>query len=84
MRVCNREGCGKKIVSKEGLPDYRRHFCSSDCLRLDKRERVRARRVRLKNGSCPYCGRKAVQDASLNGLVKLHNGAGSTAESELK
>lgn len=37
-RVCNREGCGKLIVAKDGSPDYRKHFCGSACLKIDKQK----------------------------------------------
>lgn len=72
-RVCNREGCGKRILGKDGSPDYRKHFCGSACLRIDKRERLLARRNRLKTGRCPHCGRKPISAALSNGRVKLHN-----------
>lgn len=39
-RVCDREGCGRRILEKNGSPSYDRHFCSSNCRREDKRERV--------------------------------------------
>jgi hypothetical protein len=39
-RICNREGCRKRIVAKDGSPDYRKHFCGSACLKIDKRESV--------------------------------------------
>jgi hypothetical protein len=59
-RVCNREGCGRRIVSKDGTPDYRKHFCGSACLRIDKRERLQAKRTRLEGRRCSHCGRKPV------------------------
>lgn len=86
-RICNREGCGKRIVAKDGSPDYRKHFCGSACLKIDKRERVQAKRARVENGRCPHCGRKPtlavipavsggasrVRDASLDSCVKLQH-----------
>lgn len=63
-RICNREGCGKRIVAKDGTPDYRRHFCGSACLKIDKRERLQAKRARLENRRCPHCGRKPTVAAS--------------------
>jgi hypothetical protein len=57
-RICNREGCGKRIVGKDGSPDYRKHFCGSSCLKIDKRERLQAKRLRLENQRCSHCGRK--------------------------
>jgi hypothetical protein len=57
-RICNREGCGRRIIAKDSSPDYRKHFCSPTCLRIDKRERLRAKRLGLENRRCSYCGRK--------------------------
>jgi endogenous inhibitor of DNA gyrase (YacG/DUF329 family) len=59
-RICNREGCGKRIVARDGSPDYRKHFCGAACLKIDKRERLQAKRVRLEGRRCPHCGRKSV------------------------
>jgi len=65
-RICNREGCGKRIVAKDGSPDYRKHFCGSACLKIDKRERLEAKRTRLTGKRCSVCGRKPVlADTSL-------------------
>lgn len=88
-RVCNREGCGKRIVTKDGRPDYRKHFCDAACLRVDKRERLFAKRDRLRGRRCPQCGRRSTftvipavssepvgaSDSSCDGGVKLHNPA---------
>lgn len=57
-RICNREGCGKRIVAKDGSPDYRKHFCGAVCFRIDKRERLQAKRAGLENRRCPHCGRR--------------------------
>jgi len=57
-RVCSREGCGNKLLRKNGGADYRRHFCSSQCKNADKREKMQARRTRAAGGKCPTCGRK--------------------------
>jgi hypothetical protein len=59
-RVCNREGCGKQIVGKDGRSDYRKHFCSIPCLNNDKRERLQAKRLRLEGRRCSHCGRKPI------------------------
>jgi endogenous inhibitor of DNA gyrase (YacG/DUF329 family) len=59
-RICNREGCGKRIVAGDGSPDYRKHFCGAACLKIDKRERLRAKRARLEGRRCPHCGRTSV------------------------
>jgi len=72
-RICNRESCGKRIVAKDGSPDYRKHFCSPACLRSDKRERLLAKRERVKTQRCSQCGRKPVPNTFSNGRVKLHN-----------
>lgn len=72
-RVCNREGCGEWIVGKDGSPDYRKHFCSPACLRIDKRERLLAKRSRLKDRRCSHCGRKPVKEPFSKARVKLHN-----------
>lgn len=93
-RVCNREGCGKRIVAKDGTPDYRKHFCGAVCLKIDKRERVQSKRARLDNRRCPHCGRKpplpvfhavsrgtsAVPDAFSDSRVKLHEAQDGTNE----
>ena len=72
-RVCIRAGCGRPLLRKDGTPDYRRHFCSTECLRQDKRERLQVLRARAKTLRCPHCGRKALQDASNESRVKLHH-----------
>jgi hypothetical protein len=59
-RICNRDGCGKPILMKDGSPDYRKHFCGPACLKIDKRERLQARRLRLENQRCSHCGRRPV------------------------
>lgn len=59
-RVCNRNGCGRRIMAKDGSLDYRKHFCGSACLKIDKRERLQAKRLRLGNLRCSHCGRKAM------------------------
>jgi endogenous inhibitor of DNA gyrase (YacG/DUF329 family) len=43
-RVCAREGCGKRLIRKEGSPDYHRHFCGPECKNADKRERMQEKR----------------------------------------
>jgi hypothetical protein len=89
-RICNREGCGRRIVAKDGSPDYRKHFCGPACLKIDKRERLQAKRLRLESQRCSHCGRKpmlavpvavssealSVQGASSDGCVKLHHTSG--------
>lgn len=47
-RVCAREGCGKRLVRKDGTPDYHRHFCSSECKNADKREGMQEKPGRQK------------------------------------
>lgn len=72
-RVCSREGCGSPIVGKDGRPSYDRHFCSSNCRREDKRERVAEMRRKARIGRCRLCGRKAAKDAPQNSVVPRHN-----------
>ena len=72
-RVCNREGCGGRILEKNGSPSYDRHFCSSNCRREDKRERVAEMRRKARIGRCGLCGRKAAKDAPQNSAVPRHN-----------
>jgi len=93
-RICNREGCGRRIVAEDGSPDYRKHFCGAACLKIDKRERVQAKRLRLENQRCSHCGRKpihavtvavssgglSVRDASSDARVKLHHALGDAIE----
>jgi hypothetical protein len=47
-KVCARESCGKRLIRKDGTPDYNRHFCGSECKNADKRERIRAKRGQAK------------------------------------
>jgi hypothetical protein len=75
-RVCNREGCGRRIVAKDGSPDYRKHFCGSPCLKIDKRERLQAKRARLANGRCPHCGRKSVVGGVVDVGSEVHESEG--------
>lgn len=63
-RICNREGCGRRIVAGNGTPDYRKHFCGAACLKIDKRERLQAKRARLAAFRCPHCGRRAAPAVS--------------------
>ena len=58
-RVCTRVGCGKRLKTKFGDPDYRRHFCSKACRRADGLERLRLKRKGLGNRRCPLCGHQA-------------------------
>lgn len=46
-------------MAKDGSPDYRKHFCCAACLKVDKRERLQAKRTRLEGRRCPHCGRKS-------------------------
>src|SRR6185437_16110607 len=63
-RICNREGCGRRIVARDGSTDYRKHFCGPACLKIDKRERLQAKRLRLENCRCSHCGRKPMPAVS--------------------
>lgn len=72
-RLCNREGCGRRIVGSDGRPSYDRHFCSAGCRREDKRERVEEMRRKARIGRCGLCGRKAGKDAPQNSAVPRHN-----------
>jgi hypothetical protein len=58
-RVCNRTGCGKLLVTSEGLPDFSRQFCSRECSRADLRDQLRVKRAQFTGGKCPLCGRHA-------------------------
>lgn len=83
-RVCNREGCGAKIVGNDGSPDFRKHFCGPACLRADKRERLQAKRQKLKTRRCPQCGRMPVSDRSQIGRVKLQDGGSSAPAAQVE
>lgn len=76
-RVCNREGCGRPLVKKDGSPDLRRHFCGRDCKNVDKRERMQAQRAKFSGGKCPRCGRKSAQDSNSNYAVPRHTAPGN-------
>lgn len=82
-RVCNREGCGARIVGKDGSPDYRKHFCGPACLRADKRERLLAKRQRLKTRRCPQCGHGPGSESPSNGRVKLQHGSSNAATAQI-
>jgi hypothetical protein len=71
-RVCNRAGCGQLIVGKDRSPRYDRNFCSSQCRRADKRERMQEKRRKAKSGTCPNCGRQMVEGLSGSGPVTGH------------
>jgi hypothetical protein len=70
-RVCAREACGRRLVRKDGTPDYHRHFCGPDCKNADKRERIQAKRQQAKAGSCPLCGHR-IQRVTPDTLVPRH------------
>lgn len=70
-RVCAREGCGKRLIRKDGTPDYRRHFCETGCKNADKRERMQAKRQQAQTSSCPLCGHKT-QRLAQNTCVPRH------------
>jgi hypothetical protein len=78
-RVCNRAGCGQLIVGRDGRPRYDRNFCSSDCRRADKRERMQEKRRKAKTGRCPHCGRKTGEDPLSDGRVPRHNASSIVA-----
>ncbi len=79
-RICNREGCGKRILAKDGSPDYRKHFCGAMCLKIDKRERLQAKRARLDGRRCPHCGRKPVVGAVVDVSREGSRSPGGRAE----
>lgn len=60
-RVCSRANCGKRLLKRDGTPDYHRHFCGDECSRADRREKMRAKRTALKTGRCPTCGHSPVR-----------------------
>jgi len=62
-RVCSRAECGKLLLNRDGGPDYRRHFCGDECSRTDRRERMQAKRARLKTDRCPLCGHLPVRES---------------------
>lgn len=72
-RICNLSGCNKPLLRKDGTPDFRRHFCSKACLAIDKRERLQAKKNRLKNHRCPHCGRSPVPAAASDRPLKLQH-----------
>jgi hypothetical protein len=73
-RVCNREGCGKRILGAEGNPDYRKHFCGSTCLKIDKRERLQAKRSGTEGRRCSHCGRKPVSLGDNTDVIRGRDG----------
>ena len=71
-RVCAREDCGKRLVRKDGTPDYHRHFCGIECKNADKRERMQAKRDQAKARRCPLCGHGG-QKLTPDAIVPRHN-----------
>jgi len=73
-RVCSRENCGKRLETRNGLPDYRRHFCGRTCKNADAREAKQALRRRIHLGKCPLCGRRPpkndASDAPMPGVSR--------------
>jgi len=65
-RVCNLEGCGKRLATKTGAPDFRKHFCSREHKNLDSKERMAARRKHLHGRKCRLCGRRADSSAGVS------------------
>ena len=61
-RVCNRAGCGKPLLKRDGTPDYRRQFCSDDCSRADRREKMQVLRASLKPYVRPHFSQRCLQD----------------------
>jgi endogenous inhibitor of DNA gyrase (YacG/DUF329 family) len=72
-RICAHEGCGRRLLRKDGRPDYRRHFCSRHCKKVDKREHMQAKRENLKSGRCPTCGHNRVGNEVSDTRVPRHN-----------
>jgi endogenous inhibitor of DNA gyrase (YacG/DUF329 family) len=58
-RICAREDCGRRLLRKNGAPDYHRHFCGTECKNADERERMQANRNQVKRGKCPLCGQRS-------------------------
>jgi hypothetical protein len=81
-RVCIRVGCGKLLIGNDGRPIYDRNFCSQECRRADKRERMQEKRRKARSGRCPHCGRKFDRDCSTDGRVPRHN-APPVAETQM-
>jgi len=72
-RVCNRRGCGRSILDRDGRPAFNRNFCGVECRRADKRERLQDRRQRARTGRCAACGRKLIAVPSHDTRVPRHN-----------
>ncbi len=52
------DGCGKELLTPDGLTDYDRIFFSAACRNKDKAQRVRDLRARArKQKVCSKCGR---------------------------
>ncbi len=71
-RICGREDCGKRLVGKNGSPDFRKHFCSAECSRADRREKMQAKRAKLKTGRCPTCGYEPIANQLSDAPVRPH------------
>ena len=57
-RVCAREGCGVRLLRKNGRLDFHRYFCSSEHAREDRIEKLQEKRSGIRHGKkCPHCGR---------------------------
>lgn len=57
-RGCLILSCNKPLLTKNGAPDFRRRFCSTQCKNLDRKEAQEARRKVIKGKRCRLCGHK--------------------------
>jgi len=71
-RVCIREGCGVRLVKKNGRPDFRRRFCSREHKNADKLERIQLFRANARGQKCPKCGRRSTGDHRFRRGVLRH------------
>jgi hypothetical protein len=66
MRICNQERCGRPLLNKNGTPNFRKHFCSIECVRMDRKEKMAQKRKYLPGKKCRLCGRKPASSTGVS------------------
>jgi len=62
-RTCVRKGCSVELLKRDGSPDFRKIFCSDECKKAERLEKLRVKRAAAAKGKCPTCGRRSTGDA---------------------
>lgn len=49
-------GCGTELLNDDGTTDYESKFCKGDCLKKDRRQKLRDQRAQMKTKKrCSRC-----------------------------